>query len=325
MMPVTQMLCALMLSWVTAAGTYDPLERPAEARAKTVELVVHDAARERDIPVLVYLPPAGASAAVVLFSHGLGGSRHGATYLGEHWSARGYVAVFVQHPGSDTDVWRDVPRAERLAALEQAASMENFLRRTQDIPAVLDQLETWNDDPAHPLGGRMDLERVGMSGHSFGAVTTQAVSGQRYGRMGPRFSDKRIDAALAMSPSGPGKGTPAGAFGAVSIPWLLMTGTNDVSLIGTQTPETRLTVFAALPPSGEMYQLVLNGAEHSAFADRARPSDKKPHNPNHHQAILAISTAFWDAYLREDAAARAWLDGDGPRRVLDEADLWEHK
>ena len=59
--------------------------------------------------------------------------------------------------------------------LRNAASLENFLLRVRDVPAVLDQLDTWNK--SGPLAGRMDLEKIGMSGHSFGAVTTEAVSG----------------------------------------------------------------------------------------------------------------------------------------------------
>ena len=79
---------------------------------------------------------------------------------------------------------------------------------------------------------------------------------------------------------------------------------------------SRLGVFPVLPP-GNKYELVLEGAEHSAFGDRPLPGDKEPRNPNHHRAILALSTAFWDAYLRGDAAAKAWLDGAGPRTVLE--------
>jgi putative SOS response-associated peptidase YedK len=55
------------------------------------------------------------------------------------------------------------------------------------------------------------------------------------------------------------------------------------------------------------------------------PADILPRNPNHHRAMLAISTAFWDAWLRQDAAARAWLDGDGPRGVVQTADVWQRK
>ena len=43
-------------------------------------------------------------------------------------------------------------------------------------PIVLDQLEEWNKDSKHELHGRLDLKHIGMSGHSFGAVTTQAVN-----------------------------------------------------------------------------------------------------------------------------------------------------
>ena len=61
-----------------------------------------------DDPIRVYLPAAGTPAPVVLFSHGLGGSREGNAFMGRHWAQRGYVAVFLQHPGSDDGVWMDV-------------------------------------------------------------------------------------------------------------------------------------------------------------------------------------------------------------------------
>jgi hypothetical protein len=41
--------------------------------------------------------------------------------------------------------------------------------------------------------------------------------------------------------------------------------------------------------------------------------------------VLALSTAFWDAYLRVDQAARAWLDGDAVRGVLEAKDRWQRK
>ena len=42
-----------------------------------------------------------------------------------------------------------------------------------------------------------------MSGHSFGAVTTEAVSGEALPAGGQRFTDARITAAIAFSPSSP--------------------------------------------------------------------------------------------------------------------------
>jgi predicted dienelactone hydrolase len=308
-----------------AEDQYDPLKIPKEPLAKPLDAVVKDDARSREIPVRIYLPAEKAPAPAVFFSHGLGGTRKNSAYLGEHWAARGYVAVFLQHPGSDDSVWKPKQLAQRMAAMRQAASLENFMLRAKDVPAVLDQLERWNKDDANDLKGRMDLEHVGMSGHSFGAVTTQAVSGQRFPLAGRSYTDKRIKAAVAFSPSGARQNTdPKQAFGEIEIPWLLMTGTKDTAPIGDQSVKSRLSVFPALP-AGDKFELVLDNAEHSAFTDRPLPGDKENRNPNHHRAILALSTAFWDAYLRNDPQAKTWLDGEGPKLVLESGDKWQSK
>jgi predicted dienelactone hydrolase len=183
----------------------------------------------------------------------------------------------------------------------------------------------WQRTASHPLAGRMDLAHVGMSGHSFGAVTTQAVTGQSFPLAGgTRFTDPRLKAAVVMSPSTPRRGEPAKAFAQVKVPWLLMTGTEDGSPLGDQTPQTRQQVFPALPP-GPHFELVLDKAAHSAFTDRTLASDTAPRNPNHHKVILAVSTAFLDATLRGDAAARAWLEGEGPKSVMEPADRFTRK
>jgi predicted dienelactone hydrolase len=308
-----------------SVGGYDPLSVANPRAVAVIDLVVSDARRKRDIPLLVYLPAARSAAAVALFSHGLGGSRFGCAYLGQHWAARGYVAVFLQHPGSDEDVWRAAPAGERRATLARAATPANSLLRTQDVPAVLDQLERWNAEKGHPLAGRLNLAQIGMSGHSFGAVTAQAVGGQTFAAGRAAFPDSRIKAVIAFSPSGPRDGRdPKRTFGDVAIPWMLMTGTQDLSPIGDIDLASRLSVFPALPPGGK-YELVLDGARHSAFTDRPLPGDEGARNSNHHRAILALSAAFWDAWLRNDAAAKAWLDGDGPRSVLEKGDRWRRK
>ena len=322
-------ICSLLLM-ISASVMTSPIDAPYDPllvdkyQPVQQDLTVTDEKRSREIPIRVYLPKEKTPAPVVLFSHGLGGSREGSAYLGNHWGARGYVAVFLQHPGSDDSVWKDKPPAQRLAAMRAAADLENFVLRVDDVRAVLDQLDRWNQAPGNPLSGRLDMKRIGMSGHSFGAVTTQAVSGQRFVR-GTDLSDSRIKAAVIMSPSGPRRGGVATlAFGSVSIPWMLLTGTRDTAPIGDADMASRLSVFPALPAGGK-YELVLHNAEHSAFTERALPGDSQPRNPNHHRSILALTTAFWDAYLRDDANARKWLDGDGPRKILDKEDRWQRK
>jgi predicted dienelactone hydrolase len=213
--------------------------------------------------------------------------------------------------------------------MRQAASGQNMQLRAKDVPAVINQIEQWNKAADHPLAGRADTSRLGMSGHSFGAVTTQAVSGQSFPVVGPTFTDPRIKAAIIFSPSKPNAGDVNRAFGSVKLPWLLMTGTKDIASIGgapigVSDMAARLAVYPALP-AGSKYELVLDGAEHSAFTDRPLPGESGQRNPNHHRVILALSTAFWDAYLLNNAEAKSWLDGDGPRSVLEEKDKWQRK
>jgi predicted dienelactone hydrolase len=323
--PVFQRLSVVLLLMVAGkvrAGDYDPLAVDPSFHAKYVDISFHDAGRDRDIPLRIYLPTNTTPELVVLFSHGLGGSRAGSVFLGEHWAARGYVAVFVQHPGSDESVWMNVPPLERMQALRQAASLDNFLLRVQDIPAVLDQLEIWNADKTNFLAGRMDLKKIGMSGHSFGAITTEAVSGETLPLTGQKLTDPRIKAAIAFSPSPPHMGSADAAFGSVTIPWMLMTGTKDVAQTGDMDVASRLKVYPALHGAPK-YEVVLFNAEHSAFTDRPLPGDREPRNPNHHRVILALSTAFWDAYLRGDTNALAWLNGAGPRSVMEPQDQWQ--
>ena len=306
---------------VFAAPAYDPLA--AKDAAPTFrDFTATDAKRGRDIPVRVYLPSDAKAAPVVLFSHGLGGSKDNNPYLGQHWAARGYVVVVMQHAGSDETVWKNKPMRDIKPAMQKAAGSENFLLRAGDVTTVLDALTTWNADAKHALHNRLDLAHVGMSGHSFGAVTTQAVSGQTFA--GASLTDKRIDAALAMSPSAARQsGDNKKAFGAVTIPWCLMTGTNDDAPIGSVDAKSRRLVFPALPP-GDKYELVLHGAEHGAFGERALRGEKSKRDPRYHKAILAISTAFWDATLRGDTEAKAWLKSDA-RSVLDKRDTWQTK
>ena len=252
---------------------YDPLAVTRGRRPEPLELTVTEAARKREIPIRVYLPLDKTAVPVVLFSHGLGGSREGSVFLGKRWAARGYVCVFLQHPGSDTSVWKDKPPAEAAASLRKAMNLENFILRAKDVSATLDQLQRWNQQGGHPLYGRLDMKRVGMSGHSFGAATTQAVSGQVF-PTGTSFTDPRIKAAIIFSPSSPQMGTAKDAFGEVKNPWMLMTGTKDVvPLLSRADVKSRLAVYAALPPGGK-YELVLDRGEHSIFTDRRCPATR---------------------------------------------------
>ena len=78
-------LTLLVLASVPAVATdYNPLSAPKSEEARSTDLTVRDEARKRDVPLGVYSPAAIDPAPVVLFSHGLGGSRENNSYLGKH-------------------------------------------------------------------------------------------------------------------------------------------------------------------------------------------------------------------------------------------------
>lgn len=300
--------------------TYDPL-KVAREMPESITFSVMDAKRDRSLPVRAYLPNSTKPSPVILFSHGLGGSRDNNPYLGNHWAKRGYVVAFIQHPGSDEKVWKDAAGPERLGAMKQAASLKNFLARARDVPAVIDALAKFNGESGHPLKGLLDLEHLGMSGHSFGANTTQSVSGQAFARGQVPFLEPRIDASVMMSPSPPATGDPATAFSRIKIPCLLMTGTRDDSPIGNSSAADRLKVFPHLQQA-PAWQVVFDQATHMTFSERDLKGNEAK-NPRYHRAILALTTAFWDAELKGDAKAKEWLNGEGARSVLVPTDQWE--
>ncbi len=280
-----------------------------------------DEKRNRTVPVKVYVKPAEKPMPIILFSHGLGGSRERNAYLGKYWAEHGYIGVFMQHAGSDSSIMKSAPAGGRLKALKGGISLQASSDRYGDVAFVIDLLELWNTSAEHPLAGQLDLEKIGMSGHSFGAMTTQGLMGQKFAL--PRsYAEPRIDAFFAMSPSPGYRLTPEQAFGHIQSPVLLMTGSKDViELTPHHTPEKRALVYAGLP-AGDKYLLFLEDATHFAFSD----GDRKK-IPHHHPAIQQVSTRFWDAYLKGDQAAKAWLQSEQVREgaKLVAKDKWEWK
>ena len=322
-------LCLALLGVAHPAGAEPSSTPPADQGPEVTTLLLdpRDASRDRIIPLKVYrAKDASEPRPVILFSHGLGGSREGNPYLGNHWARNGYVAVFLQHIGTDRSVWENAAPRDRMAALKAATGIQGARDRFDDVPFVIDQLEAWNAEEGHPLHGTLDLEHIGMAGHSYGAVTTLAMTDRTF--LGNRtLHQKRIDAFVPMSPQ-PGKGgKPDDHFGSVSVPVLCMTGTEDGSPVDPNLrPADRRKVYEAFP-SGDKYQLVFDGAEHHAFGEGGSARKERSRFAHHHPAIQELSTRFFDAYLKGDEAARSWLQSEAPRQAcsLAEKDVWEWK
>ena len=313
-------LAGVLAAGPIAAAADRPQSAPSAASVKILRREWTDTARKRIVPVKIYYPVAAARPLpVIIFSHGLGGSREGYEYLGRYWAAHGYVSVHLQHKGSDTEVWKG--KAEPLKAMRRAAAdLRNATNRPLDVRFAIDRMEKMNRDET-PLRGRLDLKAIGAAGHSFGAYTTLAVAGQDFSaRPGRRLTlaDPRVKAAIAMSAPVPRqKDRRERAFASITIPCLHMTGTRDKSLVGsTSAAERRIPFDAGRAP--HQYLIVFAGGDHMIFSGRRfsrRPASRKS-DARFHELIRRSSLAFWNAYLKKDAKAEAWLAGGGFEALL---------
>jgi predicted dienelactone hydrolase len=309
-----------VLVLVSAAWAQEPYKKDAgPCRVEVKDEVWRDEARTRDVPVRVYLPEIVGKAPVIIVSHGMGGRREGYRYFGEHMASHGYLVVHPQHAGSDLEAVLEEGREQRgrgrplrrLGAVieENTSDPDNLVNRPRDVSFVIDRLGA---DAA--WAARADLERVGVAGHSFGAYTSMAVAGQLVDLPGEPdrcFRDERVRAAIAMSPQGPGvMGQDLRSWDGVSLPIFFMTGTKDGGQGGREPAWRRVPFDRVKGP--DAYFLCIEDATHMTFSDApgARLRTGAERNPAHHGYILMASTAFFDAYLRDDAAAGEWLRSD---------------
>lgn len=292
-----------------SAAAYGPQDGPLGV-TEINGLVVKDAAREREIPIKVYLPEGSGPFPVIVYSHGLGGDKDGKVYLGRFWASHGYAGIWMTHYGSDSSVWRAAGSLQKgLDALRRSASQpKTQMDRPQDVTRVLDALdEIMAMDPR--LKGKFDPSRIGLCGHSFGAFTTVVSAGgfaqASRAKHGRTFEDPRPLAFLAMSPQGGRPGADNSAnWSEIKRPFMTMTGSKDTDqVMPDRTAESRLEPYKGMP-EGDKYALWIEDAYHHTFGD---PRPAKPLDPRHHDWIKSVSLAFWDAYIKDKPEAKAWL------------------
>jgi predicted dienelactone hydrolase len=212
-------------------------------------------ARSRSYPVVIMR--AGASGAVVGYST-----------LAEDLASHGYVVVGFDAPYRtnvvvfpDGRVMRRTPEnnpevCAARAQAEQASCVSTLLAAwTADIAFVLDRLERLNTfDVSGKFTGRLDMERVGVFGHSFGGATAAQFC----------HDDPRCKAAIDVD------GQPFGSVVQAGLRQPFMFILSDQ--IQATDPETRQilaniqSIFDRLP-ADTRHRIVIRGANHFLFSD----------------------------------------------------------
>lgn len=284
-----------------------------------------DTERKRVIPYKLYAPePINGPLPVVIFSHGLGGSTSAAPYFGEALAAHGYLVFFIQHPGTDKTIWEglkkpaEIKRAMRRAIRNPQPAIDRF----NDLHFVLDEL-MWMNEGSNYLRDKIDLARVGMAGHSFGARGVMMATGEK--SPAGDFKDTRIRAAVALSPNLPESyiGEPeerfSGLYQNINIPLFHITGTEDDHPFRTGfDPQDRTLPYKHIQASHQ-FLLVLKGATHMTFGGR-----RENRFVEHQDRVADAVKLFFDAYLKRDTKALNELQNGFPTRISHD-DRFEYK
>lgn len=174
---------------------------------------------------------------VHVYSHGSNGFGGTSSDMAHWFASHGWVYVAPNHVGNV------------LGAGEGKRPVSLYYLRNTDVTAALDAVEKL--DASDPLAGKLHTARVLMSGHSFGTMTTWASGGatwdvasiqkkcdageftepckpEELAVFGKGTADPRVVAAIPMA-GGPSDWFTADGYDAPKIPYLIMSGTEDVS------------------------------------------------------------------------------------------------
>jgi pimeloyl-ACP methyl ester carboxylesterase len=276
-----------------AGGAAWPLRAQEPAPFEVIEFDWLDAARGRAVPVRLYWPQRVAPQGrvpLLVFSHGIGGSRRGYSYLGQHWASNGLASLHLQHVGSDRELWFGNPLG-LVDRLQGAAQDREAIDRAMDLRFALDQLLATGG----AFAPRIDAERIVAAGHSYGANTALLAAGARVERQGRvvDLREPRVRAAIVLSaPPFYGEGDPARILAAVTVPTLHVTATGDVIRIPGyySGAEDRVAVFEATGSAAKALA-VFDGGSHSMFTDRPGTGGSEL-NPQVKAATKALSLTF---------------------------------
>ncbi len=258
---------------------------------------------------------------VLVYHHGGGWPRFIGTALGVELASHGYVVVSVGHDGFN----QAVRRPDGSSALADAAPFPeeqgdllndalrswdflddvHFPQWVADAKFALDQLEEL--DTGGTLEGKLDLERIGMYGWSFGGATSIEMLVQ----------DERVKAAVDLDGQLFGTASETGT----SKPFLLAKASGVSGLPRSDDPDEQARIDAAVEEllgrvaaeenaliaasSGPWHLVEIAGADHGTFSDfpHLTPAAEGGLAPTRsHEILTTLLRAFFGEYLLGEAS-----------------------
>ena len=264
--------------------------------------------KKRQANLEIWLPPEFQSSEqkwpLLIFSHGFGGCAMQSVTLTRYLADHGYIVIAPDHADarcnrglagggilqSSRSGTRDWP--ERPFRNPESWTDKTEADRRDD---VLFALSSMLDDRQYK--DYVDVERIGLIGHSLGGYTALGLAGAW-----PSWRDKRFKAVLAFSPY-VGPYIKSRTIGKIGVPVLYQGATDDIMEI---TSDVRKSVYPKT--HAPKYFVELDGADHFASTEM---------NRDYQNIIDRIALQFFDRYVKGDKKAEILPEGaDKPGRPV---------
>ena len=255
----------------------------------------------------ITFPDGGDSLPVILWSHGLFGTKTDYSPLTDHWTENGYICIRPDH--SDSRALH-----ERRMSVKDPEVFKDWRNRPKDLSFILDSLHEI-ESRIPELRGRIDAKRAGAGGHSYGAHTTQLLAGaliHEGANNGRRsYADERLAAFLIVSPQNLMNEFDVHSWRALERPCMFITGTKDTTPKDPVHPFSREEPYESAAPGDKYYMLIENGYHNFGGINGGTGfPGAGPNNETQVAYIQNASTALWDAYLKSDSRALGYLKSD---------------
>lgn len=290
-----------------------------------------DAARAgRKVPMKIHIPEAGGPYPLVIASHGAGGNVDAHYAHAQHLASHGYAVICVEHLGSNThQLMKGFNVARNLNNM--LTNSDEVMNRPKDVSFAIDKAAEWNISH-EKLRGRIDMKKVGVMGHSYGAFTTMLLCGMRPALdelvpfvppgkgPGPDLSDSRILCGVALSPESADLPffTPS-CLATLKMPLMGISGTKDKQQRGIPAIR-RYKDFSLWPESSGQHKFLwLDGANHFDFSDNGgirKTRVSSATRPDVQRVVRAAILLFFNLHLKDFKSEEPFLTTDGLKPYL---------
>lgn len=284
--------------------------------------------QNQDVSVFVYVPNLPGHYPLVEMSHGLGDSRADWTVWGQTLASRGIVTVLLDRR---TDVYPPATVAPPISCSSSVSlsgpnqvteNNSDYLGvsynvNSADILRVLRWAIQESADPASLLYQKVDGERLGITGHSWGGyLSILAAYLSNTNQVDPDTGARdwpKLKAMVLFDPTEfPGNADDVALAGHLTVPTaVLPSGSPSVLDPGH--------IFGALPPRLDKLGVQIVGAAHNE-AENPDDDDNTPPvaspDPLHQQMFMRYAMAWLEYWVIPDCTVSPYLDG--PASALDQ-------